>query len=44
MNSARVLVAEDEPIVALDLRGILQHLGYEVVGCAATGEEAVASA
>src|SRR4051812_6535567 len=38
---ARILVVEDESIVALDLQSSLEHLGYEVVGTAATGEDAV---
>jgi DNA-binding NarL/FixJ family response regulator len=41
MHRATVLVVEDEAIVAADLTGKLKQLGYEVVGTAATGEEAV---
>jgi diguanylate cyclase (GGDEF)-like protein len=37
----RVLVVEDERIVALDLRGALESLGYTVVGTAATADEAL---
>src|SRR4051812_17670833 len=37
----RVLVVEDERIVALDLRGALEDLGYTVVGTAATSDEAL---
>jgi signal transduction histidine kinase/DNA-binding NarL/FixJ family response regulator len=40
-SPARILVVEDESIVALDLQSSLEHLGYEVVGTAATGEDAV---
>jgi diguanylate cyclase (GGDEF)-like protein/PAS domain S-box-containing protein len=40
----RVLVVEDETIVALDLQNSLKILGYEVVGTASTGAEAVAKA
>lgn len=40
----RVLVVEDETIVALDLTNNLKVLGYDVVGTAATGEDAVAKA
>jgi response regulator NasT len=37
----RILVAEDETIIRLDLRGLLERAGYEVVGEARDGEEAV---
>jgi diguanylate cyclase (GGDEF)-like protein len=37
----RVLVVEDERIVALDLRGALEALGYAVVGTAASSDEAL---
>ncbi|HZT84075.1 MAG TPA: response regulator [Gaiellaceae bacterium] len=40
----RILVAEDETIIRLDLRGVLEGAGYEVVGEARDGEEAVALA
>jgi AmiR/NasT family two-component response regulator len=40
----RILVAEDETIIRLDLRGLLERAGYEVVGEARDGEEAVAMA
>jgi signal transduction histidine kinase len=38
---ARILIVEDESIVALDLASTLEHLGYEVVGTAATADDAV---
>lgn len=38
---ARVLVVEDEPIVARDLQMQLEELGYRAVGHATRGEEAV---
>lgn len=41
MQSLRVLVTEDEKIVAEDLRDRLVSLGYEVVGIASSGEEAI---
>lgn len=41
MNSRRILVVEDEAIVALDIQNRLRHMGYETVGVCATGEEAV---
>jgi response regulator NasT len=37
----RILVAEDETIIRLDLRGLLEGSGHEVVGEARDGEEAV---
>ena len=37
----RVLVAEDEAIIRLDLKEMLEEEGYDVVGEAADGEEAV---
>lgn len=39
--SARILVVEDEAIVAMDLSHHLNALGYDVVGVASTGEQAV---
>ncbi len=44
MSKATVLIVEDEAIVATDLTRKLQRLGYEVVGIASEGEEAVALA
>ena len=40
----RVLIAEDEAIIRLDLREMLQEDGFDVVGEAADGEQAVALA
>ncbi|HSL63075.1 MAG TPA: response regulator [Gaiellaceae bacterium] len=37
----RVLVAEDETIIRLDLRGLLENAGFEVCAEARDGEEAV---
>ena len=37
----RVVIAEDEAIIRLDLREILEGLGYDVVGEAGRGDEAV---
>jgi signal transduction histidine kinase len=42
MSQPAILIVEDEAIVAEDLSGKIQHLGYEVAGTLATGEEAVA--
>jgi AmiR/NasT family two-component response regulator len=40
----RILIAEDETIIRLDLRSILEGAGYEVCGEARDGEEAIALA
>jgi diguanylate cyclase (GGDEF)-like protein/PAS domain S-box-containing protein len=40
----RVLVVEDETIVSMDLQNSLKCLGYEVVGAAVSGPEAIAKA
>jgi two-component system cell cycle sensor histidine kinase/response regulator CckA len=40
-GAARVLVVEDEAIVAMDISASLRVLGYEVEGPASTGAEAV---
>lgn len=44
MTKTTVLIVEDEEIVAADLAGKLEQLGYEVVGTEAKGEDAVESA
>jgi PAS domain S-box-containing protein/putative nucleotidyltransferase with HDIG domain len=41
MSGSRILLVEDEAVVALDIRNRLNSLGYEVVGTVASGEEAV---
>jgi PAS domain S-box-containing protein len=41
MSQTTILIVEDEAIVAADLEGKLQRLGYEVAGITAEGEEAV---
>lgn len=38
---SRVLIIEDEPIIALDLENLVAELGHEVVGTAATRDQAV---
>jgi len=40
-RSRRVLVAEDEALIRLDLKEMLQEEGYDVVGEAGDGEQAV---
>ncbi len=42
--AARVLIIEDEPIIALDLTRLARELGHTVVGVAATRSEAVSLA
>ncbi|NCW93467.1 MAG: response regulator [Actinobacteria bacterium] len=44
MNSKRILIAEDETLIRMDLSEMLRENGYEVVGEATNGEEAVALA
>jgi len=41
---ARVLIIEDEPIIAMDIETIVRDLGHQVTGVAVTRDEAVASA
>ena len=40
--TTRVVIAEDEAIIRLDLKETLQEEGYEVVGETGRGDEAVA--
>ncbi len=42
--ASRVLIIEDESIIALDLENLMTELGHEVVGIAATRDEAVKQA
>ncbi len=39
-----ILIIEDEPLIAIDLQGIVEALGHRVVGIARTDREAVAKA
>ena len=41
---ARVLIIEDEPIIAMDVESIVRDLGHDVTGVAVTRDEAVALA
>jgi response regulator NasT len=43
-SSHRILVAEDETLIRMDLVEMLQEAGYEVVGAASDGSEAVSLA
>ena len=40
----RILIVEDESIVALDIENKLLRLGYEVAAMVATGETSIRSA
>ena len=44
MTTARILIVEDEGLVAQSFRRLLTALGHTVVGLAASGEEAIAQA
>lgn len=37
----RIIIADDESLIRMDLREMLSHLGYDVIGEAADGREAV---
>lgn len=41
MDSIRILIVEDEPIIAADLADRLGEMGYEVLGPVGSGEEAL---
>ena len=43
-TTTRVLIIEDEPIIAMDIEQIVRDLGHEVTGVAVTRDEAVALA
>lgn len=43
MSFAKILIVEDESIIALDIQTSLQAAGYEVVAIAATAEEAISA-
>lgn len=44
MPPLRILIIDDEPIIRLDLKHLLQKLGYEVVGEAGNGIEGIEKA
>ncbi|MDH7604410.1 MAG: response regulator [Melioribacter sp.] len=44
MQKRKILIVEDEAIVALEIKYRLTSLNYEVVGTASTGEKALALA
>jgi len=39
MNSRKLLIVEDQVVIALDLKNTLENLGYTVTGIAGSGEE-----
>ena len=41
MSKIRILIVEDEPIIAADLQSQLEKLGYEVIDTLESGEEAL---
>ncbi|MFP4081394.1 MAG: response regulator [Candidatus Aminicenantes bacterium] len=44
LNNHKILVVEDENIVAMDIQFTLKSLGYDVCGVVASGEESVKKA
>ena len=44
MQDARILIVEDESIIALDIKTSLKHAGYAIAGVASSGKEAIALA
>ena len=44
MSNERIMIVEDESIVAMGIKHKLEELGYNVVGVVATGEKAVETA
>jgi AmiR/NasT family two-component response regulator len=43
-KSLRLLIADDEPVIRLDLRKMLESMGHEVIGEAGDGAQAVSAA
>ncbi|MDI9635886.1 ATP-binding protein [Oscillatoria amoena NRMC-F 0135] len=41
MKKTKILIVEDETIIAMDIRSSLESMGYHVVGIATTGESAI---
>ena len=44
MPPARILIVEDEVVVAMEIRRKLEAMGHDVLGIVSTGEEAVENA
>ncbi len=41
MKKSKILIVEDEMIIARDIKGKLESLGYDVVGIVSSGEDAI---
>lgn len=44
MKKAKILIVEDEAIIAMEMESELQNLGYEVTSIVDTGEKAIEKA
>lgn len=44
LSQPRILVVEDEFIIGMDIKDMLEQIGYDVSGLVATGEDAVKAA
>ena len=44
MTEGRILIVEDEHIVAMGIKRMLKSLGYTVTGVASSGEDAISKA
>jgi YesN/AraC family two-component response regulator len=44
MPGVKILIVEDEILIAEDLRLILQRMGYQVIGTVSSGVEAIRKA
>lgn len=41
MQNLKILIVEDEPLIAHDIQSLLTDWGYQVVGCASTSQDAI---
>jgi len=41
MTNTKILIAEDERIIALDIKSILERRGFEIIGILSTGEDVI---
>jgi PAS domain S-box-containing protein len=44
MDAAKILIAEDESIIALDIKNILEKRGFNIIGIAYSGKESISLA